>query len=376
MISSSAAFQRTIRESHEMITKAVVTSGDQARQQLDIVDGNVRIKATNKFRRTADIRLSDPTGDLTPSELNDLLHPLSGNEVLLYRGARIASEKRDEYIQLGRFRIKDTEIMDSGGSLGITIQLVDLALRISQFRTVEPVTVASGTPIGTAIQDMITAKHSWVTFANDFTQVRPWITLPALVVDRATDEWELFQKWATDGGLDLFFDNEGQLVLQPGLSGEPGLGEVVWEFAEGELSTLLSLRRDLTIDNTYNYVMVYGQNTDGTPPVFWGTAVVGDHPLSTSGPLGTIPFFYSSALMKTVEQCEAVGSALLWKHLGHTEHVHFNSLVNPCLDGLDVCRVIRARSKVDSFYSLDNLTIPLVSVRAMECDTRERFISA
>lgn len=375
MISSSAAFQNILRESHKIVTKAVIMTLNQPTFTLAIVDGNVRVDNGNKHRRTADVRLSDPTGTLVPSDLKDLLHPLSGNEIWLYRGAYIPSTGVEEYIQLGAFRIKDTEIMDSGADLGITCKLVDRSLKVVQARNTEPITIASGQSMGTIIKSVLDVKYPTIQYATDFTQVQPWITAPAALLDRAQDAWEVIAKWATDAGLDLLFNNKGQCDLRPLPGGNPAPDDVNWKVLEGSISPLLSLKKDLTSDNTYNHVVCYSQPTDNTTPVS-GEAEITDpaHPLAVTGPMGDIPFFYSSNMFTSATQAQVVAQALLYQHAGHTEHIHFNSLVNPCLETNDIVQVKRAKSQVDAYYSLDNITIPLTALRAMECDTRERFL--
>lgn len=376
MIDASNQLLRTLQESHVTANKATIVQGGKNEiYTMNIVDGNVRIDATAKQRRTADVKLTDPTGQLVPSVLTDLLHPLSGNEVWLYRGAFVPEFNGTELCMLGAFTIKDAEVTDSGEDLAITLKLFDRSLGVERSRVTEPYVVTTGQHLGTVIRDVITLRYPKVVFGNDFTLVLPWVTAPAGVIDRSTDIWALMVKWAQDSALDLHFDNEGRLMLVPLPGDNPSVSEVVWSFDEGALSTLLSVRKNITSDDTYNHVVCYSQPTDGITPVS-GEAKITDvrHPLAITGPMGDIPFFYSSNMFTSTAQCEMVANALLYKHLGHTEHVHFNALVNPCLTDGDLVSVYRAKSKVYDYYTLDKLTIPLVGQRAMECNVRERFI--
>lgn len=376
MINSSSLLQSTLRESHKIATKATIMSANGVPLfTLAIIDGNVRVSSGNKYRRSADVKLSDPTGTLVPDELDDLLHPLSGNEIWLYRGAYLPTLGTTEYVQLGAFRIKDTEIMDSGSDLGITCKLIDRSLIVSRNRQIEPLVVAGGQSMGTLIKSVLDIKYPGIQYASDFTQTRPWVLTPSGLIDRTNDAWEILGKWARDAGLDLLFDNVGLCDLRPLPAGNPTADDIDWKVLEGSISPLLSVRKDLTADDTYNHVACYSQPTDGTTPVF-GEAQIDDirHPLSVTGPMGDIPFFYSSNMFTSSDQCIMVAQSLLYQHAGHTEHVHFNSLVNPCVESFDIVQAKRAKSKIDGIYSLDNITIPLTPLRAMECDTRERFL--
>lgn len=377
MISAEPELMNTLQESHKIATKAVVTDGVNPVYELSIIDGNVRIDSTQKRRRTADVKLSDPTGSLVPNEITDLLHPLSGNEVWLYRGAYVPQLGRDSLCQLGAFRIVSGEITDSGSDLAITLKLEDRSYRVSRSRVTNPYTIGSGSLLYFALQYVIETAFPDVEYAVDFSNIQPTIAVPQLVVDRTSDPWDLPVKWARDAGLDLYFNNEGKLMLETWPQGDPNLDDLVWSFDEGELSTILSTRRDLTADDTYNHVVCYSQPTDGSTPVS-GEAYVSDtnHPLRITGPMGDLPFYYSSNMFRDASQCILTAQALLYRHLGHTEHTHFNALVNPCLHDGDVVSVTRERSGIIGVYSLDKLTIPLTALRAMECDTRERFILA
>lgn len=376
MINSSAEFQKVVKASHKVLAKAEVrNAAGTVLEVLKVNDGNVRINSANKHRRTADVKLSDPTGSLTPDALTSLLHPLSGNEVYLYRGAYVPGVG-EEYILLGVFPIKDTEIMDSGADLGITVKLIDRSLRLSNARNVQPLAIYPGAGVTSTIKLWAQLRYPSVQFKQDFDLIAPWYELNPGVIDRASDMLEVLTKFAKDIGYDLLFDNEGLMDLQPLPSGTPSAADVSWTVSEGETGTLLSIRKDLTQDDTYNHTVCYSQNTDGTAPV-WAEAYESDpnHPLNIYGPIGDKPFFYSSGMFRTTEQCYAAASALLYKHLGHTEHIHFNNVVNPCVTDGDVAQITRAKSKIDNYYSLDNITIPLTAVRAMECDSRERFIT-
>lgn len=375
MISASEELMTTLQESHVVATKAVVMNGNDPIMELDIVDGNVTIDSAAKNRRTANVKLSDPTGNLVPKEITDALHPLAGNEVWLYRGAFVPAFDDTEMCQMGCFAIKDGEIVDSGSDLAITLKLVDRSFVVSRRRVKEPIVYTSGPALCFALYANFYNYYPEVKYANNFLDVRPWIIAPNTKIDRGADIWDTSVKWALDAGLDLYFNNMGELVLEPLPAANPVAEEVVWQFEEGEASTLLSTRKDLTVDDTYNHVICYGQASDGTPPV-WGEAMVTDtrHPLSIYSHMGDVPFFYSSPMFTTPEQCTVVAQSLLYKHLGHTEHIHFNALVNPCLDDGDLVTVARERTAISDYFTLDKLTIPMTAMRAMECDTRERFI--
>jgi hypothetical protein len=257
----------------------------------------------------------------------------------------------------------------------MAVKLVDRSLHLSRARNVQPLAIYPGAAVTSTIKLWTQLRYPEVQFRQDFDLIAPGYLLNPGVIDRASDMLEVQTRFAKDIGYDLFFDNEGFMDMKPLPSGNPTSADINWTVTEGESGTLLSIRKDLTQDDTYNHVVCYSQNTEGSPPV-WAEAYESNpnHPLNVFGPVGDIPFFYASSHFRTTEQCYAAASALLYKHLGHTEHTHFNNIVNPCITDGDVVHVVRENIGIDTYYTLDNITIPLTALRAMECDTRERFI--
>lgn len=376
MIPASTAFNDTIRQSHKVVSKCEIYSDGIFQAQLFIVDGNVRVDAKNKFRRTADVKLIDVTGDLTPQSASDLLSPQSGNEFVLYRGVHIPSTGVDEYIQLGSFIIKDTEIYDTGEYLQLTLKGYDRGFRVSKAKLAQPLWIIPGDNVGNAIKHVLTYKWPDIPFANDFTLVCDCF-MPGTILDRKTDPWEACIGWATDAGMDLYFNNYGQCTLVKLPEGDPNTNSVVWSYVEGPEAQFLSLRVDLTQDDTFNHTVVTSSPTNGTTPL-WAEALITNpgHPLYIGGSFGDTPYFYSSPLFTDQDQVQSVANSLLQQHSGHSEHIHFNALVNPCLEANDLVYIERARANVASYFSMEQLVIPMVAVRAMEADTRVKYISS
>lgn len=375
-VHTSAQLQRVLKESHAVATKCtVIENMKDPLVDLNIIDGNVHVNTANKIRRTAEVKLSDPTGNLVASDINDLLHPLSGNEVVLRRGAFVPDFNAPEYCHQGYYIIQAFEVIDSGSNLDISLTLADRSYAISRARSIDTMVISGSVSLGTQIKNVLDVRWPHNMYANDFTAVRPWILAPAGVINRTDDVWEICTKWATDAGLDLRFDPHGMLELKEMPNSTPGVDEVAWEYVEGVTCTMLSIRRNVTQDNTYNHVVCYSQPTDGTTPVSGEAKVTDpDHPLNVNGPMGDIPFFYSSNTFTSAQQCITVAQSLLYKHLGHTEHIHFNALAQPCLEENDVVRIKRAVAGVDTYVTLENFTLPLTGLRAMEIDARDRFV--
>jgi len=58
--------------------------------------------------------------------------------------------------------------------------------------------------------------------------------------------------------------------------------------------------------------------------------------------------------------------------LGYIEWLSLTSIVNPAHDALDTIQVVRGASKINSRYTVDKITIPLVEERGMDMQVRRR----
>lgn len=374
MIPASLEFRKAITHSHQVVTKVAVFDGYTiVEPDLTITDGNVRIDAGNRFRRTCDITLSDASGTLTPAEINGLLAPF-GNELLIYRGMLLPHNQTTELIQLGAFVITDVEVGDSGENVSIGVKGIDRGIRVARARLSKAYPVTSGTNTGTAIHDLLMSRWGSIEFARDLSQVIT-STMPAIALDIMDDPWEQSVKWAKDSGYSLFFDNTGQVDVRKLPEGNEDLQAASLNFVEGNTCTMLSLRNDLTSENTYTHIVVVGEPPNQNP--VWAEAKDEDpdSPTFWQGKLGDITYFYRSPLIRTTEQAQSVANSMMQQHKGHSVHIHFNAIPDPCADVDDIVKVTRARLKVDANYQLDNLTIPLIATRAMECDTRHKYVT-
>lgn len=90
---STAAFAAALTQSHVAVSLATVNAAlsDVPLATLAVISGTVTVDDTRAVRRTCTLTLQDPTGQLVPADVSDLLHPLSGNELHLWRGLRLAS---------------------------------------------------------------------------------------------------------------------------------------------------------------------------------------------------------------------------------------------------------------------------------------------
>lgn len=267
-----------------------------------------------------------------------------------------------EEVPLGVFVISEVGVDDSGAEVKISVEGDDRSLLVTQNRWTAPFQIAAGTNVVTAIRSILESRYDRVTLiATDTTA-----TVGAAVLGQETgnDPWADARAIATAAGMDLYFNGEGNAVLEP-IPAADDLTAVV-SFAEGEVSTLLSAARKMNRRTTYSGVVVTGEGTSTSTPV--RAEVWDDDPASPTyrfGPFGQVPFFYSSSLVTSAAQAQAVAEGLLRKVTGLAESLEWQALVDPSIGPGDVVAVSAPAARVSKVLILDSVTVPLTVDAAM-----------
>lgn len=374
-------FDEAVQDSHHMCAKVdILEDGVVIYEGLQINDGNVVVDDV-AVRRRSDLTITDPTGELTPSDFNDLLFP-AGNEFKVYRGVYINGTP--QYMSLGVFGINDVKIEDSGQGLHIGIEGMDRSRGVALAKLPEVHVITAGTLYTTAIRDLILKRYGTLTF---FDSEEGMVT-PLMVIKETADVWEECQKMAASIGCDLYFDTDGYCVCSP-QHGETDMNDVSWwyreeEIAEGdeffrELSDvkamLLYASRRCDDEGVYNHVVCSGETNSVTAPVR-GEAKDLD-PMSPTyyhGKFKPRPRFMASSFITTPEQATAAARRQLTKDAGFYDRLETITIVHPAHEIGDLVGVYRPRSGIRGIYVVDKLTIPLVHSRGMNLSTRTRKI--
>ncbi len=360
----SAAFQSQILKSHTMLSKCEVFYNGVYQQDLIITDGQVTMDYGADIQRRCKVDLRDPDGSLTPTELTDLLG-IAGQELKLYRGI-LLRDGTEEYVPLGVFNISVNDITDGGDSHTIQLTGYDRSRRISVARFTEQYIIEAGTNTVDAIRMIALDRYAQVELNLDSMP----FTTPQMVADINDDPWKLMQRLSVNNGCDLFFDGNGVLVCRP--ITDPLLTPVSVDYAEGNSNTLLSINKRWKDDDVFNWVVVTGESA-GDDPVF--AEAYDDDPASPTyigGPHGIhMKHFRSDSAIETT-QAQQVAYGLLWRYLGMYEQIRFNAVPHPALEPVDRVYIERAVMGIANNYTLDKISIPLTSQRAMECTVRQR----
>jgi len=313
--------------------------------------GQVTVDGTAAARRRLRCSVIDSDGSFIPTDQTDLLAPY-GNELVVAVGFNL-SDTGVERVPMGVFRIEDVNPRWDGL---IEIDAVDRSTIITRAVFESPYNVATATPsleLGAVIHDIINSRFAGLTYNFPVTT----ITVPGTTTFlEGVDPWQSVQQLAASNGMEVFFDVNGAVVLQP--IPDPTLDSPVWFYRPDNQSIILRADSRQSSRDAINVVVVTGEGSGVTTPVR-ATAEITD---STSpvfpATFGRRPFFFSSPTITTTAQAQDAANNLLLQKAGTAEIVAFVAVPHPAHDASDVVyveneRLGLARNVVLSQFTID-----------------------
>lgn len=401
----SAAAQAALSKTHEVaLLASVYSSAGVWLADLDIIAGQVAEDETAATRRTCAVTLA--TTSLVPAAATDLLHPLSGNELYLYRGVKLsgvdntnpaARQSGGTLAPLGIFRLTTPKIIDSGNQLLITLTGNDRSWEIARRSWTGPYTAAAGQTVGAAIQAIINSRWTGPALTYNFSPST--VTVPAGTVlgvqftssgvqnesgstSGGNNPWADCVALAKSAGCELFFDRQGVVVMRP--IPTPGTLPSVLDFVEGDTCTMTQLERTLDETTFRNEVVLIGLGTrvtnpdgstsPGAPVVY--TASSTDPVYGPGGSLGARPAFITDQTVADSGAAEIAANAQLPLVQGALDDTAFQAVCNPALDAGDTIFLQRARMEVSGTYIPSKVTHPLDMTSAMQVTNRAYLVAA
>lgn len=333
-----------------------------------ILSGSVSVDWNAKHRRSCTLALN-------PELLGDLreISPY-GNEIQVWRGMDLGGGAYDQpfledfwYQSLGVFRLSDNDI-DDDGAASTSITGYDRSRAVSRAKFTAPYVIGANTNYVTAIvalvQDRLPSLQASEINAATTAEVTPLITL-----DPEMDPWEEAQRMGTAVGMEVFFDPDGTLIVQP--EKNTGGDTPVWTYSEGVDSVLLGVSRRISDDPGYNGVVMTAESTTLATPLrseVWDTDP--QSPTYYLGPYGKVPKFVSSPYIGNQDQCDAAAAVELRRELGVTENVQFAIVPNVVHECGDVVGVARTPAGIDGNYVLESFRVDLSARGAMTINTK------
>ncbi|WP_256123227.1 DUF5047 domain-containing protein [Streptomyces sp. EN16] len=319
---------------------------------VPVTDGAVTVDRGSKVRRSLSLTVADPK--LLPWGEADPL-AVYGQKLIVTRGIRFAGGQI-ESVPLGTFRINEPSGDTLYGPVTLTGQSSECYIIDDKFMA--PASTRGYALCVDAMEYLIRQTLPDAVIVNATAGTRN----PACAIatwDTGADRWDAVQQIALSMQAEMYVDALDRFVIAdiPNVS----TASVVWDIAEGEGGTLMSVARTMSRTTVYNAIVASGENTaSGVAPV---SAVAYDtNPLSPTrwgGPFGRVPKYISSALWVTTGACQAAADYALFDATARNVQLSIAAIPNPALEAGDCLRISHTGRK--ELAIAQSFSIPLTA---------------
>ena len=334
---------------------------------LDVADGTVTEDATATVRRTLTLTL--PPQQATWDALS-----VPGGEITVTKAIRYIDGKT-ETVPKGVFVVDQDQM---GYAPGDSIQLTapDRSLKIQRNRFG---IVRSSVPGNTAWQEIQRLVEAvWASGPDAFPG---WSQLDTTATTKVGpivwtdgDRWKAVTDICTGYSLEMYFDAVGKAVLRP----VPILttnSKPVWTVDAGSNGVQIGASRTRDRSSVRNAVIVTSSATDVhlAPQEVKNTDPT--DPLSTVGPLGYVPAYLDSPVLRSTAAMTAAGKTALRRQLGVAQQITLEAAPNDALEAEDVILVVlaqidRTTPRPTELHMIDSVTTPLTAAGTQSMQTR------
>ena len=334
-----------------------VTVLDDSYAELALLSGEVgyAIGGTVELsddRRKLTLRIANPDGALTPADQYSLIY--WNRQIRVERGLLLPGGT-PEYVDLGIFLVDEPTVDVRASGTSLTIRGQDRLKRADKSKFTAPTTYALATRVGVVLADLADdagmggTRYSLDDGGATLAAARTW----ELGEERLKAMYDL----ARDYSLRLYVDALGGLRSEPIV--DPEQRPIVWEFRRGADATMLGVSKGWSDDRLYNHVLVTSESADSTPVYAEASDLNPASPAYVNGPMGDRLYQYTSAMITSTGQAQAVADALLPKVALIEETIELPAIVNPALEYGDRVLVVEEDSRTETSYALESVSIPL-----------------
>jgi hypothetical protein len=358
--------RQALGQSHTITAKLDVIQNGQTVYTLTPNDGSVSASAGRAVMRNLGCTVSDPTGALSGSEVDDLLSPYDC-EVAPYRG--IVTTAGTEWVPLGIFGLTGREVTGDGQ---VTLTGQDRAM-VYQGGMTKQLVIGENTSIENAIRKLLNTRKPGIHFYS-------WTSgygCGPLIFQPDINVWAEAQKLAQSIGGFLYHDRKGRLHLAPLASTST---QIVARYAEGD-GLLLAADRKEDSDTISNVVVVQNSNqqTSGDANTYISAVAQDTDPTSATyyrGRYGKRVKVITNQGITTVQQAQQAAAAQLVIELGRSETAHISIVPDPTLDLLDMVCVHRPRvGLTERTLVIEETTTPLTAKDPMDVKFRKYLLT-
>lgn len=336
---SSALYQAVIRQSHRVVTHVDAWyDGSLVYTGVPVDSGTLRLDDTGALKRAVSLTVPAEVPGYRLDPGNDPTHPLAcyGQRLHVTTGIALPGGGA-EMFSCGWFLVTRWERSEAGGT--IAVDGADLAKLIQDDRLLGPYSPGPGQTFKGAFTALLAGTGLSCVFDQTLTDRS---IAPSLLFERERDQalTDIAAGWPARW---LVGDDGLVHVLPPYAAVTPSSAPVV-TLTDGAAGVVCERARSGERGRQYNGVVATGAAaaTTGVTPSAIAKETDPASPIRWGGPYGRVPRFYSSDMLTTPAQCQAVADAQLvtYSGAGHAETVE--CIPDPSLELGDVARVFTA----------------------------------
>lgn len=245
----------------------------------------------------------------------------------------------------------------SGGGSAIKVSGIDLSRAISRNVWQQPYIVPGNISYSEAVEAMVRDRlpgHEGFSITS-VPQICPVLVYG---LQQGSDPWQDIRELAQAVGCEAYFDPAGTFVFRP--VPDPRMLPPVWTFDDNVNPVVVKALRELSDEQTFNYVVVKGESTASANPV--AAIAFDDDPSSPTyiyGPYGSVVEYVTMPQILTRDQAQAAANAILANSLGSSDKVTLTGVPMPALEPGDIVRVVSSDVHASGVYSINQVTTPL-----------------
>lgn len=327
-----------------------------------LVSGSVTLDYSRDERRMLDgLVLDNQDGmlDLGNSEgfwYNKIIKPYRGVRYSATPVAPFYKTYAEWEVQLGEYMI-DTIKEDSEIST-VSVSGRDYTKKCLLSKFEQSVTFEAGSYVYEIVRSLAAncgIKKMKIPFTNETIGTE-------INVERGTDRWSIMKQAANSNSYDLYFDNQGYLVMEK--YADPAISPSIAHFRPGVGGNMIKYEKSTNDSRLYNHIVVTGDReaVDGGTVLlpYFGEAV-NDDPTSPTNvdEIGDRPYFYSSSFFTADSQCAELARTWLRIYSLESYDINVSMLMYPWIDVGKVVDVTEPKGNATIKFLLDTLNMPL-----------------
>jgi hypothetical protein len=243
-----------------------------------------------------------------------------------------------------------------GGQIGtglfLKVKAIDPSRSISKNPWQKPF-VVNAEPYELAVKSMVVDR---LPTQEDFSVVSANRNTDLLIYGLSqSDSWQDIRDLATACGFEAFFDVAGTFTFRQ--VRDPRITPPVWTFDDGATCTVTQVDRELTDEQTLNYIVVKGESTSSQNPV---SAVAFDNdpgsPTYVGGRFGAHGAVITIPSVVTQDQAQTAANAILYASIGSCETTTITTVPIPFLEVGDCVTVSIGDVESDGRYVISQMT--------------------